>query len=45
MNIIREPKVYLVGRQSVDDAAIGSFLSEYGMAWQTDTEVGAEMLA
>jgi thymidylate synthase (FAD) len=45
VNIIREPKVYLVGRQSADDAAIDSFLSEYGMAWQTDTEVGAEMLA
>jgi thymidylate synthase (FAD) len=45
MNIIREPKVYLVGRQSVDDAAVDAFLSEYGMAWQTDTEVGAEMLA
>jgi len=45
VNIIREPRVYLVGRQSVDDAAIDSFLSEYGMAWETDTEVGAEMLA
>ena len=45
MNIIREPKVYLVGRQLIDDAAIDNFLAEYGMAWETDTEVGAEMLA
>ena len=45
MNIIREPKVYLIGRQSVDGVAIESFLSEHGMAWETDTAVGAEMLA
>jgi len=45
VSIIREPKVYLVGRQSIDDAALEAFLAEYGMAWQTDTEVGAEMLA
>jgi thymidylate synthase (FAD) len=45
VNIIREPKVYLVGRQLSDEAAIDGFLAEYGMAWETDTEVGAEMLA
>ena len=45
VSIIREPKVYLVGRQSIDDAALDGFLAEYGMAWQTDTEIGAEMLA
>lgn len=45
MNIIREPKIYLVGRQTVDDAVIESFLADYGMQWQTDTEVGGERLA
>ncbi len=45
MNIIREPKVYLVGRQDLDRSQIDRFLDEQGMAWQTDTEVGGEQLA
>jgi len=45
MNIIREPRVYLVGRQNVDGGEIDRFLAEYGMSWQTDTEVGGEQLA
>ncbi len=45
MNIIREPKVYLVGRQDIDRSGIGRFLDEHGMTWQTDTEVGGEQLA
>jgi len=44
MKVIREPRVYLVGRQTVDDAAIERFLQDYGLSWQTDTEVGAERL-
>jgi len=43
MNIIREPRVYLVGRQNVDRAAIDRFLDEYGMSWQTDTEAGGRL--
>lgn len=42
--IIREPTVYLVGRQTVDDAEIERFLKEHGVTWETDTEVGAERL-
>ncbi len=45
MEIIREPRVYLVGRQDVDRAQIDRFLDEYGMTWETDTEVGGEQLA
>ncbi len=45
MNIIREPRVYLVGRQNVDGGEVDRFLAEYGMSWQTDTEVGGEQLA
>ncbi len=45
MNIIREPKVYLVGRQDIDRSGIDRFLDEHGMTWQTDTEVGGEQLA
>ncbi len=45
MNIIHEPKVYLVGRQDVDRSQVDRFLEDYGMTWQTDTEVGGEQLA
>ncbi|MBI1885268.1 MAG: FAD-dependent thymidylate synthase [Chloroflexi bacterium] len=44
VNIIREPRVYLVGRQAMDDAALQRFLDQYGLTWQTDTEVGGEKL-
>jgi thymidylate synthase (FAD) len=42
--IIREPRVYLVGRQVMDRGAIDEFLDEYGMTWETDTEVGGEQI-
>ena len=45
LKIVREPKVYLVGRQVVDPAAVDEFLSDHEVTWQTDTEVGAEALA
>lgn len=44
MNIIREPSVYLVGRQVVNQEEIDRFLQQHGLSWQTDTEVGAEQL-
>src|SRR3989304_4043486 len=45
MNIITEPRVYLVGRQNVDRSQVDRFLGEYGMSWETDTEGGGEQLA
>jgi thymidylate synthase (FAD) len=45
LRIIRDPKVFLVGRQVADAGAIGSFLAEHELTWSTDTEVGAEVLA
>jgi len=45
LKIVREPKVYLVGRQVVDPQVVDEFLSDHGVTWQTDTEVGAEALA
>ncbi len=45
MKIIREPKVYVVGRQTVDRSELDRFLSEHGLTWETDTEVGAEVLS
>jgi thymidylate synthase (FAD) len=45
LKIVREPKVYLVGRQVVSDTEISRFLADEEVTWQTDTEVGAEKLA
>ncbi len=44
VRVVRDPKVYLVGRQQVDQASLDSFLDDHGVAWQTDTEVGGERL-
>ena len=45
LRIVREPRIYLVGRQNVDAAAVERFLADHEISWQTDTEVGAEALA
>lgn len=45
LKIVREPRVYLVGRQTLEPAAIERFLGDNEVGWQTDTEVGAEALA
>jgi thymidylate synthase (FAD) len=44
VKIVREPKVYLVGRQSTDSGEVDRFLADHGATWSTDTEVGAERL-
>lgn len=44
MKIIREPRVYLVGRQVVDASALDAFLADHQTTWSTDTAVGAEKL-
>jgi thymidylate synthase (FAD) len=45
MRILRDPAVYLVGRQLVDPAEVDRFLADHGVSWQTDTEVAGEQLA
>src|SRR5262245_26496630 len=45
IRILREPAVYLAGRQTVDHAVLDRFLADHGVSWQTDTEVGGEYLA
>jgi thymidylate synthase (FAD) len=43
--IIRDPRVYLVGRQQVDDAAIAEFLADHQVGhWTTDTDEAGEVL-
>src|SRR6516162_7926333 len=44
VRVIREPGVYLVGRQVVAEETLDRFLSDHGVSWQTDTEVAAEHL-
>ncbi|MCA1686606.1 MAG: FAD-dependent thymidylate synthase [Planctomycetia bacterium] len=44
-SVVRDPRVYLVGRQTVDDAAIASFLDDHEVrTWSTDTDVAGEKL-
>jgi len=42
--IIREPQVYIVGRQTLDREAVDRFLEDQELTWETDTEVGGEQL-
>jgi thymidylate synthase (FAD) len=44
VKIIRQPSVYLIGRQTIGPDEIDRFLSDHGLTWSTDTDVGAERL-
>src|SRR5947208_3157780 len=44
IRILREPTVYLVGRQVIDSRELDRFLADHGVSWQSDTEVAAEYL-
>jgi len=44
VRILREPAVYLVGRQIVDTAVVDRFLADHGVCWQTDTSIAGEHL-
>jgi thymidylate synthase (FAD) len=45
MHIVREPSVYLLGRQVCDEDALASFLSDHDVShWTTDTQVAGEKL-
>lgn len=43
--IVTEPRVYLIGRQSVDSEMLRAFLDDEGLYFETDTEVPSEVLA
>jgi thymidylate synthase (FAD) len=43
--ILRDPRVYLLGRQSIDDDALAQFLADHEVSrWSTDTEEAGEKL-
>ncbi|MCS6863714.1 MAG: FAD-dependent thymidylate synthase [Gemmataceae bacterium] len=44
IRIITAPTVYLVGRQTIQDAELERFLADHGVSWQTDSTVAAEVL-
>src|SRR5438309_6951016 len=44
IRVIREPTVYLMGRQTVADSVLDKFLADHGVSWETDTEVAGEHL-
>lgn len=45
MKIINAPKIYLVGRQSVDDFGLKEFLKDHGIDdWESDSKIPAEIL-
>jgi thymidylate synthase (FAD) len=45
ITILRDPQVYLVGRQSIDDEALAAFLADHDVSrWSTDTEEAGEKL-
>ncbi len=45
MNIVRDPKVYLVGMQTTNQAEVDRFLGDHQVSqWSTDTEVAGEKL-
>ncbi len=45
LHVVHEPKVYLLGRQSIDERALEAFLVDHEVShWTTDTEIGGEKL-
>jgi hypothetical protein len=46
LKIIKNPQVYLVGKQSTDEEEIQRFLTDHDVVkWSTDTEVSGEKLS
>lgn len=45
LTLIQEPKIYLLGRQTIDDEKLAEFLGDHDVAaWETDTCVAGEKL-
>ncbi len=45
VHIVREPKVYLIGRQVIDEAALSAFLADQKVEhWTTDSDVAGEKI-
>ncbi len=44
MRIVSEPEIYVVGRQTLDNAEVRRFLEDHETSWQTDSEIGSELI-
>lgn len=44
MRIVTEPEVYVIGRQTLNDAEVQRFLNDHETYWQTDSERGSELI-
>lgn len=44
VRVITDPSVYVLGRQTVDDAELNRFLADHGVSWESDSEVAGEVL-
>ncbi len=44
MRILHEPTIYVVGRQTLDNAEVQRFLADHETEWQTDSENGSELI-
>ncbi len=45
MSIVREPTIYLIGRQGISEDELARFLRDHQTTWQTDSEIGAERIS
>lgn len=43
LRVITEPTVYVLGRQTIDDAELDRFLGDHGVSWESDSEIAAEV--
>ncbi len=44
MKILREPKVYLIGKQAINAEGLKSFFEDNDFSWNTDTDISAEQI-
>ena len=44
MRIVTEPEIYVVGRQTLDNAEVQRFLKDHETYWETDSENNSELI-
>lgn len=44
MKIIREPSVYLIAKQQINEPDLDRFLTDHEITWESDSEVAAEVV-
>ena len=44
VRVLTAPSVYVLGKQTVNDAELDRFLADHGVSWESDSEVAGEVL-